>query len=135
MMGMGYKKKILITLASLVAVFLAFFLLCYFNEGSCSQNTHETLALYMLSFSFSTALSLSLLYFLREEVFRSWLRFTRWYLSFATIAIFLSLGSHGGWGIGNIFAPEFVIMWSAGFFFVISLILIIYKSYRLRREM
>lgn len=134
MIDMGQKKKILISLASLVAVFLGFLLLCYFNENSCSQNTHETLALYMLEFSFFIALSLSLLYLLREEIFRSWLRFTKWYLPPATIAVIISSGSHGGWGIGNIFAPEFVTMWSAGLFFIISLFLIAYKSYRLRSE-
>lgn len=62
MMSMGYKKKILISLATLVAVFLAFFFLCYFDENACSQNTHETLALYMLTFSFSTAPSLNSLF-------------------------------------------------------------------------
>lgn len=134
MMSMGYRKNILVSLATLVAVFLAFFFLCYFNESACSQNTHETLALYMLAFSFSASLSLSILYFLREEVFRSWFRLMKWYTPFATISVILSNGSHGGWGIGNIFAPEFVIMWSAGLFFVISLILIVYKSYRLRKE-
>ncbi len=133
MMGMGYKKKILISLATLVAVFLTFFFLCYFNEDLCSQNTHETLALYMLAFSFSAAFSLSILYFLHEEVFRSWFRFAKWYISLATIAVILSNGSHGGWGIGNIFAPEFVIMWSAGLFFVISLVFIMIKSWKLRK--
>ena len=133
MMNMGYKKRILISLATLVVVFLIFFFLCYLNEDLCSQNTHETLALYMLALSFSTSLSLSILYFLREEVFHSWLRFMKWYAPIATIAVILSNGSHGGWGIGNIFAPEFVIMWSAGLFFLISLFLIAIKSWNLRK--
>ncbi len=130
---MGYKKRILISLVTLVAVFLASFFLCYLNEDLCAQNTHETLALYMLAFSFSASFTLFVLYFLREEVFRTWLLFAKWYIPFATIAVVLSNGSHGGWGIGNIFAAEFVVMWSAGLFFLISLFLVAIKSWKLRK--
>lgn len=119
---MGYKKILAIT-APLLFLLAG---IIYF------QRFFTTLGTLIFSYSFSTALSLSFLYFLREEIFCSWLRFTKWYLSFAAIAIILSLGSHGGWGVGNIFDTELVTMFSAGIFFIISLILIVYKSFRLR---
>ncbi len=125
---MEYKKNILI-LGSLSSVlFLSILSGCYFFEDLCSQNTHETLALSVLFYSFIGAIFLVILYFLQEKVFRSWLRFTKWYISIATVAIFLSENSHGGWGIGNIFAPEIVIAFSAGIFFLASLALIIVRS-------
>ena len=83
---MGYKKILAVTAPLLFLIAGVIY----------SQRFFTTLGTLIFSFSISTALSLSILYFTREEVFRSWLRFTRWYLSFAAIAILLSLGSHGG---------------------------------------
>jgi hypothetical protein len=86
----------------------------------------------LVLFSSAVFLISSSLYFLREEIFISWLHFTKWYIPFAAIAILLSLRSHGGWGIGNIFATEIVTMWSAGLFFFFSVILLFAKSLKLR---
>lgn len=139
---MEYKKKI--RLIALFSFFVGggFMLLLYspFWEW-CDMSSFCDISLLdegvgqpLFFFSLSVLPLFAILYFLREEVFRSWSRFAKWYLPLAAIAIFLSFGSHGGWGVGNIFDTELVTMWSAGLFFVISLILIIYKSYRLRRE-
>lgn len=139
--GIEHKKKIKLLFFSSIFCFLILLGMIWLNIKydifsivpilyDLSEPVLEPLFFY----SITLILLSSILYFLREGVFRSWLRFTKWYLSFAALAIILSLGSHGGWGVGNIFDTELVIMFSAGFFFIISLVLIVYKSYRLRRE-
>lgn len=142
---MDYRKKIRLIASFSFFVGGGFMLLLYYLldtpfwewcNGSSFCNTlflDEGIGQPLFFFSLSLLPTLILLYFLREEVFRSWFRFTKWYLSFAAIAIFLSLGSHGGWGVGNIFSTELVTMWSAGFFFLISLFLIVIKSWKLRK--
>ena len=62
------------------------------------------------------------------------LRIPNFNRSLAGMAIFLSLGSHGGWGVGNIFATQLVIMWFAILFFVLSLIIIIYRTISIHRK-
>ncbi len=138
---MGYKKKI--RLIALFSFFVGggFMLLLYspFWEWCDISSFCDILLLDegvgqpLFFFSLSVLPLSAILYFLREEVFCSWSRFTKWYLSLAAIAIFLSLGSHGGWGVGNIFSTELVTMWSAGLFFLISLFLIVIKSLKLRK--
>ncbi|MEK7520288.1 MAG: hypothetical protein AAB581_03555 [Patescibacteria group bacterium] len=77
-----------------------------------------------------------ILYFLREEIFHSWARFTKWYLPLAAILIVFVADSRGGLfiGFGGGFDREGMVWFTAGLFFIISLILIIYKSLKLRRE-
>jgi hypothetical protein len=74
-----------------------------------------------------------IIYFLREEIFLSWWKFVKYYLP---IAFFLILGfSSGGGGsfsMGN--DMEAMIFFTAGLYFIISLVLIIYKSIKLREE-
>lgn len=139
---MEYKKKLLlVTILSLAGVVTGLLLIysplwdwCEKSSNCDASILDEVVAQPLVLFSFSVFLVSALLYFLREEIFRSWLRFAKWYLPLAGIAILLSRRSHGGWGYPNIFATEIVAMWTAGLFFLISLILIIYKSLKLRRQ-
>ena len=74
-------------------------------------------------------------YFLREEVFRAWLRFAYWWIPLSLVMIYLAAGSGGGgWGIPNIYDQETFAVIFSGLFALISLILIAIKSLLLRRK-
>ena len=81
----------------------------------------------LLIFSFIT-------YFLREEVFRSWLHFVYVWIPLSLVIIYLSAGwTGGGFGIPNVFDQEFVSIIFASLFALISLLLIIWKSIAARQ--
>ncbi len=133
----SYKRKVYLILFIAPIVFTLTLLTCYSRFGdicSGSGNINEAVALSSLLFPPVFFLLSFIFLFTREEIFHSWLHFAKWYLPLAGIAIFLSLRSHGGWGFPNIFATELVTMWAAGLFFIISLIIIIYKTISIRRK-
>ena len=72
-------------------------------------------------------------YKLREETFRTWFRFACGFVPLSIFLIFLARNSHGGsMGIPNILDQETVAFLLSLLFLVISLILILYKSWNLR---
>ncbi|MCK9352193.1 MAG: hypothetical protein M0P76_05400 [Candidatus Pacebacteria bacterium] len=117
------KKKILIAVTSILFIIAtAIYLGRFFSP------------LGTLIFSYSSVFGFLfiILYFLRDEIFYPWVHFVKWYIPIAGFAMLLSLRSHAGWGIGNIFDTEIVTMWSAGLFFFLSVILMLVKSLKLR---
>lgn len=73
---------------------------------------------------------------LSSEVFNSWKKFAKYYLPIAAVLIvtdilFSSRGS--GWGVSTNFDTELTTWWLAGIFFVVSLIIIAVKSWKLRK--
>jgi hypothetical protein len=132
---MEYKKKIQKVLIASISFFavgigLGFLFEAYDNFWFYWENTEAVVEIIGL-FSLVTFLSSAILYFLREEVFLSWFKFAKYYLP---IALFLILGfsSDGGgsFSMGN--DMEGMVFFSASIYFLISLILIIYKSIKLR---
>ncbi len=131
---MEYKKTTLrIIIGAFIGIIIGVLLANLRDMGLCGSSfcrkiLENSIAAPLMFFSLSILPVAIILYFLREATFRSWLRFTKWYLPLAALAILLSLGSHGGWGVGNIFDTELVTMFSAGIFFVLSLVLIVTRS-------
>jgi hypothetical protein len=72
-------------------------------------------------------------YKMREEVFRAWFNFAKWWVP---ISIFLTLitpgGSGGGFGIPSVFDQEFAAFILAALFFIISIIIIVREWLKLR---
>jgi len=105
------------------------------NDGvevtGCSDDTGIAQAPGM--FSFIVFLLSLILLFLHKEIFQSWKIFTYWWLPISFLFILGAPSSGGGSiGIGGSIDREIVTWWFAGLFLVISLILIIYKSIKLR---
>jgi len=129
---MGHKKKVLISLSLSAVLALSIFGTCfYWSPLSCSRS-YEAPLLVVFSFSIATFLILLVLYFLREEIFRAWWRFARWYLGILS-ALFLSMFISGyerssGMGGPNIGGDlESNIIFFAVLFLLISLGVIIAK--------
>jgi len=132
---MNHKKKVkkifLISLAILIISLISEYIVDYYKL----YYKFETDILQALFFFplFLVILS-TVLFFTREQVFRSWLRFAKWYLPIAAILILISSDTGGGLfiGFGGGYDREGMIWFTAGLFLIISLLLIATKSWKLR---
>ena len=77
-----------------------------------------------------------ILLFRPKPIFNSWWRFAKIYLPIAlTLILIMGFSSDdGSWGVGADFDAEITIWLTASLFLIISLILIIYKSIKLRKK-
>jgi hypothetical protein len=132
------KKGILLSVLAFLPVPILVIVARNYDLSAFSQSTlggvAEVFLGALLVFPPMAFILLSILYFLREEIFRSWLKLTKWYLPIATVIITWSAmsGSSGGWGMPNFFDSESMSWFTAGLFLLISLILIIKKSIQFR---
>ena len=108
---------------------------CY-QDGHCWQLWDFINSIGFLFFFFISIFILSLItYFLKEQVFRTWLHFAYGWIPLSLLFVYIaSQSSGGGFGIPNVFDTESVSMIFSVLFFIISLILIFIKSIMLRKE-
>ena len=118
--------------------FLFAILLGYASENLCvsyvCEDAVDAVAVPLGFFTLSLIPISLFLFFLREEVFHLWWKFSRWYLSIAFILIIVSSGGGVASGLGSLWDQEIAVWWTAGLFFIISLIIIIYKTISIRRK-
>ena len=145
---MNYKKQVKISL--LISVFItviAFVITSFPTEIGFCRNIYANSGYLMGSnclvgmnifsilffFSSTTFFSLIPLYFLKEGVYLSWKKFALWYIPIVAIILLISPQSGGGgFNPGYGFDQESLTFFFSGLFAVISLILITYKSIKLR---
>ncbi|HEY4478786.1 MAG TPA: hypothetical protein VI981_00260 [Candidatus Paceibacterota bacterium] len=143
---MDYKRRLIFlgTLA-LAGLLIASVLLwpdrlglCSHGDKACIYNyiNYEIISVPILLFSLLTLVCSVVLYFMRSGVFYSWVKFTLWWVPLSVILIAIT-PEYGGSGLdGGIpsFGREVVIWFMAGGFFVLSLLIIAWKSFRLRKK-
>ncbi len=103
------------------------------NAIGCLDSLGPTIGQVIGLFSLTAVILSVITYLLRKEVFHSWLRFAYWWIPLSAVMVYLASGtSGGGFGIPNIFDQEFVALIFAGFFLLISLLVIVYSSLKYR---
>ena len=105
------------------------------NTVGCLNDFHEGIAQGLVLFAICLIVFSSILVFLKPETFRAWFNFTKFYLLISFAFILLSSWSPGGGGFGgpsSNFDGEAAAWFTSGLFFIISILLIIWKSWRLR---
>lgn len=128
------KKKIVFWVSLFIAV-ISFFMsskyiyIYCFSDGHCWKLWNFFKFIEPLLFLFLPILLFSIItYFLKDQVFKVWLRFIYWYLPFYVLVILLlSDRVSTGWSMGSIFNSEFFAITLSGLFLIISLFLILYK--------
>ncbi|MCK9351202.1 MAG: hypothetical protein WCT49_00895 [Candidatus Paceibacterota bacterium] len=141
---MNYKKQIKMAfiIAFLFYLFPVFSLYReMFPDGECELNHNGNIlrclffvllpglvALWMVVLMFF----LVALYFLKEAIFLSWRKFAVWYLPIVLAFTFLIGGGSNGFNPGYGFDTESLTFFFSGLFALVSVILIIYKSIKLR---
>ena len=141
---MKYKKTIYSILSSSALGFvIGFFLsdhrvLKWCREyGACNTEIlGEYIGVPLLLFSVVFFLLSIIFFFLHEEIFHSWAKFAKIYLPMAAFLIIISAFSNqdGGWGVGADFDSELTTWWLAGIFFVASIGIIAWQSWKLRKN-
>ncbi len=106
------------------------------EQGHCWRFWDSLDIIGPILFLWPIALLFSLLtYKMHEKVFRAWIHFAYWWVPLSIILTFLAGGgSGGGFGIPNVFDREFVAFIFSALFFIISLIIIVWKYVATRRS-
>ena len=73
-------------------------------------------------------------YYLREEVFRFWFNFSKWWILLSAAAVLLTTESGGGIGIGMSWGKGETAVVFALLYVLVSVLLILYKSLKLRKK-
>lgn len=129
---MSYKKIItLLSFISLAGILLGIFVFCQPDQSGICMGKYYSSAFSVWGGSSAIFIVSILLFFVREEVFNSWKTFAYWWIPLSVLLI-LAAPSQGG-GLISI-DRELVTWWMAGLFFLLSLLIIAVKSYKLRGE-
>ena len=112
--------------------------LCAESDYNCDLLWGEGLALPLWFGSLTVLIILGLLYFRPQEVFNSWKKFAIWAIPLGAIFIAISpVSCEGGLGAFTgvcFWTKEIATWWLSGLFFLISLLIILVKSLKLRRQ-
>ncbi|MCX6735762.1 MAG: hypothetical protein NTZ13_01640 [Candidatus Parcubacteria bacterium] len=69
-------------------------------------------------------------YPLREETFRSWLHFAKWWVPMSVLLVLITPDGQGGGYMPSLIDKQVVAFLTSAIFTLISLIIVIYKSIR-----
>lgn len=138
---MKIKKNIVFWVSLFITVISFFMSSKYiyrycFSDGNCWKlwnifNFIEPLLLLFLPILLFSIIT----YFLKDQVFKTWLRFTYWYtLFYILVILLLSDRVSTGWSMGSIFNSEFFAITLSGIFVIISLVLVIYKAISIKNK-
>ncbi|HEY4478834.1 MAG TPA: hypothetical protein VI981_00535 [Candidatus Paceibacterota bacterium] len=143
---MDHQKRLqFLGIIALICFFFALVVLWPERFGLCNEAdrtciygylNYESTSVSVLLFSLSILLCSIVLYFLRQGVYRAWTKFMLWWIPFSVILIALT-PSYGGSGLdGGVpgLDREMIIWLAASAFFIISLAIIAWKSFQLRRK-
>ncbi len=134
-MKMLSPKKVIIfsILGFLLGSFLTnIYELGFCTTGFCRDFVEDVIGIFISFFSIAIFPISIIFIFLRKEIFSSWLKFAKIYIPVSMLLTILSGEGTGGGGIGLDFDYEITVWFTAGLFFVVSLIFITYKSFKLR---
>jgi len=85
--------------------------------------------------TFSLSLIFFILLFTKEAIFNAWKKFGVWYIPLAAVLIFLApSGSGGNFGYSMSIDREGATIFLSAIFIIVSLIIIILKSIKLRKQ-
>ncbi len=133
---MNYKKQILLLFSiSILWILFGIIVLCQPTDPNwmCQKDPPELVQATTLFFFAFFPLCV-LLYFLKEAAYLSWRKFALRYLLVVAVILMLSANNGGGNGFnpGYGFDTESLTFFFSGLFFLVSLLLIIIKSWKLR---
>lgn len=135
---MSHKRKVHLILFIAPIVFALTLSTCYSRFGDIcgsSGDINERVALSFVLFSISIFLLSLIFLFTREEIFRFWVKFAKYYLPIAALLIILSPETGGGgFGLSLGFDAELTTWWTAGVFFIVSIVIIIYRTISIRHK-
>jgi len=133
---MNRVTKKIVLLIAVVGVFATLLLEYLYHELHIVSRMVYKVTINPLGFLSLSLLATSVvLFFVREQVFYTWRNFAFWWVPFSLLlTVLVGNGERGSFGLGSLIDSEFVAMFMAVLFFLISVVLVIYKSYSLRSK-
>lgn len=135
------NKIILISLFSMGIFISGLFFAFPEKNGLCGQSTFDCIELFseklaqpLVLMSLSLFITSIFLFFTKPEVFKTWSKFALVAIPLLALWIINTPVSCGGGYINMCFDKESASLFSGVGFFVISLMLIVYKSFKLRTK-
>lgn len=124
-------KKIIASLASLslLGVLLGVFVVCQPDQNGICTGKYYDSAFSVWGGSLIIFVISVILFFVREEVFRSWKSFAYWWIPVSAFLILLAPSQSGG--LISI-DRELVTWWMSGLFLLLSIAIIGWKSWKLK---
>ncbi|GEM_PF-1677058 len=109
---------------------------CKVGDISCLDNSFLIFGLGrpLAITSFFVFLVSIILSFARNEVFRSWLNFAKWFLPLSIIGIIIAPTQTHNLFLVDPFDKQFASLFLSAIFFLVSLLIIAIKSWRLRKS-
>ena len=125
------KKKVLLISVTYIAYFFLLLLIswqCY--SGWCQVRDDNTLGFILFVFSpLAPVFLFSLItYPLREETFRSWLRFAKWWVPMSMLLVLITPDGQGGGYMPSLIDKQVVAFLTSVVFIIISTVIIVYRS-------
>lgn len=122
------KKNILI--GALVGIVIAY-LLDYGRKFGISREVYKFVAEPLFNISLSLFIISAITIFLRDQIFYSWLKFAYWWLPVTVLLVLIVPTSDGSL---LPITKEIVSLWMSGLFVFISLVIMIKKTFDLRKN-
>jgi hypothetical protein len=119
------KQKITLFISSVAGILLAFTLNYLYRNSYISNGIYKGIAEPLFYISISLFITLLILFFTKEEIFRSWIKFTYIWIPIS-IFLVLIIPNGGNSSFVSLIDRESVSMLMAGLFFIISLIIVIF---------
>ncbi len=122
------KQQAIVSGISIVGIIIAYILNFFYRNSHLSRGVYKIVAEPLFYMSVSLFVVSLIVYFVREEIFHSWIKFTYYWI---LISIFLVLIIPGGGGNGafpSLIDAESISILMSGLYFIISLILVFWGS-------
>ncbi len=134
--GKVLSISILISIVLLIADNLGNTKLCT-TIGYLDGNIYPCMdVLYLIELMFLSFLPITIFslitYPLREETFRSWLRFAKWWVPMSMLLVLITPDGQSGGYMPSLIDKQVVAFLTSAVFIIISLIIVLYKSIKLR---
>jgi len=126
------KYNIIISILSLLGFLLGFFFLCQADINSVCRSNFSYIAFPVWGVSLSVFIVSLFLFFVRQEIFKSWLYFFSLFIPLSILLI--SIAPEYTADIITPFTKQITTWWMASIFFLISLLIIGIKSWKLRKR-
>jgi hypothetical protein len=127
-MDKTYRWRIALSSASFLILLIAYTFFCESRMSRCLWGDSILVTRTIFHFTLSLLVVSPVLFFVRDEVFKKWLRFAGVWFGIAAVLVILTPESSGGWGPSLNPTKESVSIWMASLFVIISLVKIAWDS-------
>jgi hypothetical protein len=123
------KQKIIIFIISIFLVSIAFLIDFLYRNSFLSRNIYKIVAEPLFYVGSSLFIVSIFYFFLKDEIFKPWIKFTYWWLPLSIILTLITPGGSGSFFV-NIWDKEMTVIFMSAIYVVVSTIMLIINIIR-----